>query len=188
MTGLIRTARLILRPASKSDRDDLSALERDPEVMRFINGGRPTPDDGVDADAGFLTPRGGEPGIWTAMEREPANFAVWFSLRPRGEDVAELGYRLRRAAWGRGFGSEGARALVEWGFQEAGLNAIVATTMAVNHASRRVMEKAGLRYARTVHLSWAEPLPGSEMGDVEYEIAREDWRLTLGTSASGPGQ
>ena len=176
MTALIRTARLILRPASKSDRDDLTALERDPEVMRFINGGRPTPDHGVDADAGFLTPRGGEPGIWTALETEPESFVGWFSLLLRGEGVAELGYRLRRAAWGRGFGSEGARALVEWGFQEAAMSAIVATTMAVNQASRRVMENAGLRYVRTVHKSWAEPLPGSEMGDVEYEIAREDWR------------
>jgi RimJ/RimL family protein N-acetyltransferase len=64
---------------------------------------------------------------------------------------------------------------VEWGFGEVGLEAIVATTMAVNWASRRVMEKAGLRYVRTVHIDWPEPLPGSEGGDVEYEITREAW-------------
>jgi len=40
--------------------------------------------------------------------------------------------------------------------------------------SRRVMEKAGLRYARTVHLDWPEPLPGNEHGDVEYRLLREE--------------
>jgi len=170
----ILTARLILRPTSQSDRADLISLERDPEVMRFINGGQPTPEDGVDAGAGFLTPRGGESGVWTAIESKSAVFVGWFSLRPR-ERVAELGYRLHRSAWGRGLGSEGARAIVEWGFRDAGLERIVATTMAANRASQRVMEKAGLRYVRTVHLDWPEPLPGSEMGDVEYEITRDAW-------------
>lgn len=174
MTPTLVTARLVLRPARPSDAADLIALEREPEVMRFINGGQPTPEDGVDAAAGFLTPRGGEGGVWAAIEREPAAFVGWFSLRP-GERIAELGYRLRRSAWGRGLGSEGARAIVAWGFHDDGLDAIRATAMAVNRASRRVMEKAGLRYVRTVHSDWPEPIPGSELGDVEYEITREAW-------------
>jgi RimJ/RimL family protein N-acetyltransferase len=59
----------------------------------------------------------------------------------------------------------------------AGLDAsqIVATTMAVNTASRRVLEKAGLTYTRTVHLDWPDPLPGNEHGDVEYQLDRSDW-------------
>src|SRR5580658_8447250 len=104
MVAPILTAHLILRPAGKSDKADLIALERDPEVMRFINGGQPTPDEGVDAEAGFLTPRGGESGVWTAIERTPVGFVGWFSLVPR-ERGAELGYRLRRSAWGCGLGS-----------------------------------------------------------------------------------
>jgi RimJ/RimL family protein N-acetyltransferase len=47
--------------------------------------------------------------------------------------------------------------------------------MAVNAASRRVMEKAGLRYVRTFHLTWDEPIAGVEQGDVEYELCRADW-------------
>jgi hypothetical protein len=47
--------------------------------------------------------------------------------------------------------------------------------MAVNTGSRAVLAKAGLRYARTVHLTWPEPLPGNEDGDVEYRLGREDW-------------
>jgi RimJ/RimL family protein N-acetyltransferase len=47
--------------------------------------------------------------------------------------------------------------------------------MAVNTASRRVLEKAGLRYTRTAYLDWPDPLPGNEHGDVEYRLDRGDW-------------
>ncbi len=47
--------------------------------------------------------------------------------------------------------------------------------MAVNTGSRRVMEKSGLRYVRTFHEDWPDPLPGAEHGDVEYALAKDDW-------------
>ncbi len=47
--------------------------------------------------------------------------------------------------------------------------------MAVNTGSRRVLAKAGLRYLRTVHLDWPDPLPGNEQGDVEYQLHRAGW-------------
>ena len=48
------------------------------------------------------------------------------------------------------------------------------------------MEKAGLRYARTVHLDWPEPLDGNEHGDVEYRLLREDWLKLCATTALQP--
>ncbi len=47
--------------------------------------------------------------------------------------------------------------------------------MAINAASRRVLEACGLNYIRTVWLSWEEPIKGSESGDVEYELLRSDY-------------
>jgi RimJ/RimL family protein N-acetyltransferase len=70
--------------------------------------------------------------------------------------------------------SEGALALVNWGFGSGGYDKIVATTMAVNHASRRVMEKIGMTYARTVSFD-AAPFPGTEYGEVWYELTRSGW-------------
>jgi RimJ/RimL family protein N-acetyltransferase len=64
--------------------------------------------------------------------------------------------------------------LVRRAFTELGVDEVVAITMAVNTRSRAVMEKAGLRYARTVHLTWPEPLEGNERGDVEYRVRRDD--------------
>jgi RimJ/RimL family protein N-acetyltransferase len=89
--------------------------------------------------------------------------------------LAELGYRLRRMDWGQGLASEGAAALVNWGFRSGGYDKIVATTMAVNHASRRVMEKIGLNYARTVPVDGPDSFPGSEHGEVWYELVRSEW-------------
>ena len=47
--------------------------------------------------------------------------------------------------------------------------------MTVNTASRRVMERCGLRYVRTFHLEWDDPIEGTEHGDVEYELTKADW-------------
>jgi RimJ/RimL family protein N-acetyltransferase len=56
---------------------------------------------------------------------------------------------------------------------------VVAETMAVNAASRRVMEKAGLRYVRTFHQEWPERIEGDEHGDVEYALTKADWRRQI---------
>jgi len=96
-----------------------------------------------------------------------------------------LGYRLRRALWGQGYATEGARALIDAGFVSAGLRRIVATTYQDNRASRRVMEKAGRTFVRSFRLT-AEELaaPGTyhvvapvlwEGDDVEYALSREEW-------------
>ena len=68
MKASFETARLSLSLVRVADRAHLVALERDPEVMRFLNGGRHTPDDGAEEGARFLTPRGGENDVWAAVE------------------------------------------------------------------------------------------------------------------------
>jgi len=189
MKASFETARLSLSLVRVADRAHLVALERDPEVMRFLNGGRHTPDDGAKEGTGLLTPRGGENDVWAAVETRSGAFVGWFSLRHVGDRVGELGFRLRRDAWGRGFASEGAIALVAMGFADQDLARIAATTMAVNSASRRVMEKTGLTHVRTIYPSWRNPLPGSELGEVEYEITRQEWeakRSAVFVCAAGP--
>jgi RimJ/RimL family protein N-acetyltransferase len=88
---------------------------------------------------------------------------------------AELGYRLRRQAWGRGLATEGSRALVHRGFTELGLRRVVAETMAVNYASRRVMEKVGLTLVREYHATFRDPIEGTKHGEVQYALDRADW-------------
>ncbi|MDG4815775.1 GNAT family N-acetyltransferase [Micromonospora sp. WMMD956] len=180
---LLETGRLRLRRFTGADADALTELDADPEVMRYLTGGRPTPAEVV---RGELLPRllagyDRHPGLgrWAAVDRATGMFLGWFALdAPAGAQPvtqAELGYRLRRAAWGRGLATEGSRALLRHAFATVGLARVWAQTMAVNTPSRRVMEKAGLRYVRTFHLDWDDPIEGAEHGEVEYELLRAEW-------------
>lgn len=171
----LNTARLVLRPVTPADRADLVALEADPEVMHFLNGGRPVPEQGC-IQGDFLTPRGTEPEVLAALDRTTGNFMGWFALFDDGWidglRTAELGYRLRRTAWGKGLGSEGAQAVVAQALGPMGFDRVRAQTMAVHLGSRRVLEKAGLRHIETVFPAFAHPIPGAGLGEVVYEIRR----------------
>jgi RimJ/RimL family protein N-acetyltransferase len=173
--AVLQTTRLTLSPCCPSDRDDFIGLERDPEVMRFLNGGHAVDQEQSDPDSPFLMPRGTETYVWTGRRTANGAFVGWFCLYPESEKTAELGYRLRRMDWGRGLATEGASALVNWGFRSGGYDKIFACAMAVNHASRRVIEKIGLEYARTVTVDWADEIPGGEDGEVQYELTRSGW-------------
>ncbi|WP_280177051.1 GNAT family N-acetyltransferase [Rhizobium sp. RU20A] len=170
-----RTRNLLLRLCRPEDRADFMALERDAEVMHFLNGG-PVDHATTDPDAvTFLMPRGTETDVWTARREDSGEFVGWFCLHAESESRAELGYRLARRHWGQGLASEGAAALVEWGFETAGYCEIVACTMAINHGSRRVMEMVGMRHTHSVVLEDGS-IPGSEHGEVWYAVKRSDWR------------
>src|SRR5215210_358480 len=178
----LETERLILRRLTDDDVDNLVELDSDPEVMQFISGGRPTPREEIERDflpafLGYYERYAGY-GFWAAIEKSNGQFVGWFHFRPadpdRPDDV-ELGYRLRRWAWGKGYATEGSQALIEKGFAELGVQRVFATTMVVNVASRRVMEKSGLRLVRTFHQPWPDYIEGQEHGDVEYALLRSEW-------------
>jgi RimJ/RimL family protein N-acetyltransferase len=182
MRVFLETDRLVLRPFTPDDVDHLLALDNDPDVMRFINGGRPTSREAI---LERILPRllhdhpcFGTRGYWAAQEKDTEVFLGWFEFRPLNEDkpaVVELGYRLNKAAWGRGYATEGARALIDKGFTQFGVERVTANTMTVNRASRRVMEKSGLSFLRNYTGDWPEVIPGSEHGEVEYELTRAEW-------------
>jgi RimJ/RimL family protein N-acetyltransferase len=183
MQIFLATDRLVLRRFTIADADNLVSLDADPEVMRFITGGAPTSrteilDEVLPAFLGYYQRYEGY-GFWAAIERETGEFLGWFHFRPRAGAApgeVELGYRLRKSAWGKGYATEGSRALIRAGFTQFGVQRVVAETMAVNLASRRVMEKAGLTLVRTFHQPWPFPIDGHQFGDVEYALDRAGWQ------------
>lgn len=196
MPVFLETDRLVLRRFTEADVDNLVELDSDPEVMRYLTGGRPTSREDIENQ---VLPRILDYydryeglGLWAAIEKSTGDFLGWFHLRPPLTDsrpgVFELGYRLRRSAWGKGYATEGSRALVRKGFTELGAQRVVAFTMAVNAASRRVMEKSGLVFVRTFHQDWPDPIPGVEEGEVEYAVNRADWEGESTAEESGRDQ
>lgn len=180
----LTTERILLEPLTLDHTDLLVELDSDPEVLRFLFGRALSREEVVttcmprrtrpEADARGL-------GYWVGFDRtvppaEPA-FLGWWSLALDDDPAcAELGYRLRRDAWGRGLATEGARALLSHAFDTVGLARVRAETMAVNDASRGVLERLGMRHVRTRVERWDDPLPGAEQGEVDHEVTAEAWR------------
>jgi RimJ/RimL family protein N-acetyltransferase len=192
--AVLVTERLVLREFTGADAEDVLALDGDARVMRFLSDQTATlAQVREDVLPRLLAEYRRYPGFghWAAYTRDDDAFVGWAGLRPvspspdamvhwcaapPGETaVASMGYRLRASAWGRGYATEGARAVVRRAFTELGVRRLVATTMAVNTGSRRVLEKAGLTLVRTVHVDWENPLPGTEHGEVEYQLDVGDW-------------
>lgn len=192
MDTFLETDRLTLCRFTASDVDNLFDLNSDPDVMRFINGGIPTPRDVIRDKIlpSYLREYERLPGFgdWAAIERSSGNFVGRFSLRLQENgspgDVA-LGYRLRRSAWGQGYATEGARALIHKGFSDLGMQRVFATTYQDNRVSRRVMEKVGMTLVRSYRLTTADlaaeddhNIPSLDLwdgDDVEYALLKADW-------------
>jgi RimJ/RimL family protein N-acetyltransferase len=182
MQVFLETERLVLRRFTEADVDNLFDLDGDPEVMRFLTGGKPTPREVIRNETLprilHYYERFAGLGFWAAIEKSTGDFMGWFEFRTPeggGPDEVELGYRLRESAWGKGYATEGARALIRKGFTELGVRRVVAQAMAVNTASRRVMEKVGLTHVRTFQEDWPDPIKGVEEGEVEYALCKADW-------------
>jgi RimJ/RimL family protein N-acetyltransferase len=181
MDVFVETERLILRRFTMDDADALVALEADPDVMRYVPDAPASRqeilDETLPAFLGYYD-RFAHYGFWAAVEKESGQFVGWFHFRPdqgAGPLEPEIGYRLVRAAWGRGYATEGARALIDKGFTEAGIERVTATAMADNVGSVRVLEKIGLLHVGTAAVDWSGKFPGDGSESVEYALDRAQW-------------
>jgi [ribosomal protein S5]-alanine N-acetyltransferase len=144
----IETARLRLRPFTRADRDAIHAIYADPEVMRHVgHGAHRTPADtdaALQAFRRMLQSRG--MSFLAVIERASGRLIGDAGLYPveGAEGDVELGYTLARDAWGRGYATEAALALVDYARTALGATRVVATVDPANTGSRRVLEKVGM--------------------------------------------
>ena len=193
MSLFLETDRLLLREFTPHDAQLLWDLDSDPEVMRYIG---PFRLDSLDeyrlriAQYIEYYQQQRNIGFWAAIEKQTHAFLGWFCLRPAldyrlaplsqfGPTDVEIGYRLRRVAWGRGLATEGAQALVRRAFQEPIWHRGVSAALVTNIASTRVMEKAGLHRLRDF------PIPGYEPHLVTYAITRDHY-LSISPNLTPP--
>lgn len=194
---ILRTGRLLLMPLADRHLEWEIELDSDPEVLRYLWGRPRSRDEVIASHAQRIALAGKVDGLgyWIAFgsadpgpdagppeHEDDGEFVGLMMLPPaHGPDqpddpaVCDLGYRLVRRSWRRGLASEASRVLLRYAFETVGQNRVIAQTMAVNQGSRRVMEKIGMRYVRTYFPSWDDPLPGADLGEVEYEMTRAMW-------------
>jgi RimJ/RimL family protein N-acetyltransferase len=178
---VLKTPRLVIRQFTADDADNLFNLNSDPEVMRYL--GRPASrevlqDEIIPFHLGVYQ-RFDRLGTWAAESADTGEFLGWFHFRAEDSDITniDLGYRLRRAAWNKGYATEGSAALINMGFTDLGVQRVFAHLMTANVASRRVLEKCGLTLVHTVPYEGpdADVIDGSEQGEVEYALTKPEW-------------
>jgi RimJ/RimL family protein N-acetyltransferase len=177
---VMRTARLVLRPFRREDVSDVLAYANDETFARFVPT-LPWPYAQEDAEE-FV-----EEAVAHDWSFGPL-FAVEHDGRVIGSsslgvDTAELGYVIGPAWRGRGFATEVAGQMLAVGFDRCGLEVIWAQTDARNLASRRVLEKVGMRLdgvLRGRRVRW-----GERSDEHHYSILRDEWRKATGPTSRG---
>ena len=177
----LHTGRLTLVPLADEHLEWEVELDSDPEVMRHLTGRAGTREEVEARHAWRMSAARKVDGLGYWVGLVDADFVGCWTLQPaHGPDqpddpgVADLGYRLLRRHWRKGLASAGARELVRYGFDDVGVDRIIAQTMSVNAGSRAVMERVGLTYVRTFPTSMTG-VEGVEEGEVEYEMTRAQW-------------
>jgi len=196
MDIFLETERLILRQFTEADADKLFALDSEPELQRWGNGGNPANYEIIKTQTLLKWLNYYEKyehyGIWAVVEKSSNQFIGWFHFYPAIEnkfgvelnivtdDEIALGYRLHTSSWGKGYATEGSRNLVLKGFTEWGVKRVVAWTLLENKSSIRVMEKVGLKFEKEFIFTETQ-LPNlklSERQAVKYGLHKDEFNLT----------
>lgn len=155
----LETERLLLRALRPEDLDAYAAMYADPEVMRYLEYGRP-----LDRAAAWRSMalhvghwwlRGY--GQWALVERLSGELVGRAGLwQPEGWPGLEVGWLLGRRHWGMGFATEAGGAAVEYAFRVVGVDHVISLIRPENEASIRVAERLGERFERAIELGGNE--------------------------------
>jgi RimJ/RimL family protein N-acetyltransferase len=167
--GPRNTERFVLRRMVEADAPLLAEMNMDPEVMRYIRPPDTDVDEAIERARSMIARQRGNYGLWAIIEKSNGEFLGWVALKDLdGNPEIEVGYGLRKEAWGRGVATEIARELVRYGFEDLGLERIVGVTRPLNMASRNVLTKLGMTYLGLVNRYY-----GKET--TYFELLRANW-------------
>jgi RimJ/RimL family protein N-acetyltransferase len=177
-TPTLHTARLRLRPFNDSDANALFALHSNATVLRYWDA--PPWSEHLRAERFIAACRQiAEAGTWTRLAVDRVSdgaFIGWCSLTRWNPDYrsASMGYCLDDAAWGHGYATEAARALLQWAFDTLKMNRVQAETDTRNAASARVLEKLGFVREGTLR---EDCVVNGEVSDSwVYGLIRREWQ------------
>lgn len=178
---ILETPRLRLRRWLTADRQPFARLNADREVMAHV--GPPLDREASDALAVWAErglARDGH-GLWAVEVREGRRFAGFVGLnRPDFEapflPAVEVGWRLARWSWGRGYATEGAEAALEVAFMRLDLPEVVAFTVPANARSRAVMDRVGMTHDPAGDFEHPRVATGDPRRfQFLYRLSRLDW-------------
>jgi [ribosomal protein S5]-alanine N-acetyltransferase len=148
----LESPRCNVRPWEEADRPTFTRMVRDPEMVRYLGSGEPWEEARIDAFMQRQQDTLAKHGCCLAavVLRETDEVMGLAGIQPLGDTgVFEIGWWIWKEHWNRGYATEVARALVHYAFERMRLPRVAAIANVPNTASRRVMEKVGLRYVDT---------------------------------------
>jgi RimJ/RimL family protein N-acetyltransferase len=178
----VETERLRLREWTDADAEPFAKLNADPRVMEFFPAllSRSESDALIERIRGVFAEHGY--GLFAAELKADGSFIGFIGLAPVNFTAAftpaiELGWRLKREAWGQGLASEGARGVRDHAFANLGFDGLVAFTAEWNQPSRRVMERIGMTRDPDGDFLHPRIAPDHKLArHVLYRITRGEWR------------
>ena len=184
MNPVLYSERLVLTPFAASDVDIAIENFTDPEVLRYAGG--VVEEAEIRKKMPIWIKRGGNGciGVWCVADRENGEKLGTVALLPMPVEEKEtdyslvipgqmpdgdieIGYFLKRSAWGKGYATEASRRLIRYAFEESPLTEIVANFEAGNDASRKVLEKVGFVSRGTMRCYGVD--------GPNYRITRDEW-------------
>ena len=169
----LETERLLLEEFTAHDFEFIQRLDRSPQVMKFISNGIPADlkenNRAMNIFLNYNKEYQHKFGYWKVIEKETQNILGWFHLRPlksapKNLDEVELGYRFLESAWGKGYATEGSKALLLKA-KELKVKKLWAQAMKNNESSTNVMKKIGMTFS---HVDKYEDWPGEDKTTVWY--------------------
>lgn len=148
---VFETERLILREFQLTDAEHLFELNADPEVIQYT--GDPafaSLQEAIDLITNYDQYKLYGYGRWSVVTKDEGEFIGWCGLKNHPQEgFIDLGYRLFKSVWGNGYATEAAKACLDYGHYELGIEEIIARVLPDNRASIRVIEKIGMTYFKT---------------------------------------
>ncbi len=150
MLPIFETARLKLRGITDRDEELLYRLSNNPNILKYINGGRTYSLEETRLDlAKRLAITNDSFGYWMVFEKDNDEFIGWVALKPLDQTrQIEVGYRLLEEHWDRGYATEASAELLRYAFEVLQLREVVAVVLPENENSIKVLRKLGLTYRR----------------------------------------
>jgi ribosomal-protein-alanine N-acetyltransferase len=155
MTNIrLETPRLIIRPLSEEYLDDWFEMDSDPEVRKYIDQSPNQSKEEIREVLKMIQQQYLDNGIgrWAVLDKETGEMVGWCGLKLFKEplnglvNIYELGYRFKQKHWGKGLATESSTAILNWGFENLGVDKFYAITDPENKGSRHVLEKLGFEF------------------------------------------
>jgi ribosomal-protein-alanine N-acetyltransferase len=168
---VLESEHLFLKGFEEENLNRLAEITRNPEVVKYFPGVEPWSRERTEIELRKILSHWLQWGFgrWALIAKEDCKIIGWCGFEYLKELFeTEIGFLLDKAYWNKGYATEAVRLSLDYAFNKVGLKKVIALSFPENMASRRVMEKSGMQYQKTIYL-WKHQL-------VKYIITHNNFK------------